>query len=208
MKIPKHEKVQNCNIFIDVFNIEQGGNNLGTLGVCPEIQKAVIYGSYKNHILGNTKVQDYRRAAGYTSHKRICLYFLELGDEKVNTICNIVRQKLLTHLLLCLDIIVGLNKRNTQSLFWFNFHEFLASAAFSLILETLSPRMQSRIFLAVVLCFLMTYFEDKVMQCAMCVSIQNNHDTPYNPSNFERYAKMQRFIGWAIYSRKQNVRKN
>ena len=173
-------------------------------GVCTEIQKAVIHGSYKKHLLENTKFRDYCRAAVNTSHERIFLYFLELGDEKENTTFNIVCQKLMTHLLLCLDTVIGLNKRNMQSSFWFNFHEFLASATFSLILQTLNPRMQSRIFLAAVLFFLVTYFEDIMMQC---VTKQDNNDTPYNPSTFESYAKMQRFVGWAIYSREKNVQK-
>ena len=44
LKIYKHEKLIDYDIFIDAFIIEQGCKNLRTLGgICPEIQKAVIY---------------------------------------------------------------------------------------------------------------------------------------------------------------------
>ena len=94
LKISKHEKIIDYDIFIDAFNINEGGANLGKLGViCPEIKKAVIFGSYKKYLLLNTKFRDYCRAAINTSHERIFLYFLELGDEQKNLVFNKVCQK-------------------------------------------------------------------------------------------------------------------
>ena len=42
-------------------------------GIFPEIQKAVMYVSYKKHPLENTKFWDYCKAAVNTSHERIFL---------------------------------------------------------------------------------------------------------------------------------------
>ena len=40
------------------------------------------------------------------------------------------------------------------------------------------------------------------------VTIQDNTNNPYNPSTFKRYAKMQRLVVWAIYSKKKKFPKN
>ena len=128
----------------------------------------------------------------------------KVGDEEGGKIFNTCCQTLMTRLLLCLDTAIGLNKCDPRSCFLLNFHEFLASATLYLILQTLNPRMQSRIFLEEVLFCLVIYFKDIMMQC---VTKQNNNDTPYNPFTFESYAKIQRFVGWDIYSREKNVQK-
>ena len=119
----------------------------------PAIKKACVYGSFKEHLLHHTRFREYCVAAINTTHEPSYLYFLELTNERENDIFNIFCQKIMTHLLLCLERAISFDNRNLKSSFWYNVHEFLGSPTSTEIIRTLPAQMHDRILFASITLF-------------------------------------------------------
>ena len=104
-------------------------------------------------------MQDYCKAGLNTSNERFILHFLESVDEKEELEFNMVCQKLMTSMLLCLDKAIKHKESNIHSSFWFNMFSFMNSETFTDILASMPAGMSHRTFLATLLFSLVTHFE-------------------------------------------------
>ena len=68
-------------------------------------------------------MRDYCKAGLNTSNERFILHFLESVDEKEELEFNMVCQKLMTSMLLCLDKAIKHKESNIHSSFWFNIND-------------------------------------------------------------------------------------
>ena len=76
-KVSQHETIIDYNIFISAFYISDDGKSLGKVDrLCPDIEKACVYGSFKTHLLEQTNLRDYCVAALHTTHESFFIDYI------------------------------------------------------------------------------------------------------------------------------------
>ena len=188
--ISEHEVIRKSDIFVNMFS-EEG--------------KGVIYGSYKQHLLEHTNLRNYCKAGLHTQQESYILYFLQSIDVKEELCFNNACQQVMTSLLLCLDTAVGNSDVNVNGSFWYNVYNYLGSAPFKLIVEAFPRKMANLQLVAAIVFSLVKHFEDILKKCLTNLKqTSETGDEYYGPKTF---TEVQRYVGWAISSRKIAVQK-
>ena len=103
--------------------------------------KGVIYGSYKQHLLEHTNLQNYCKTGLHTQQESYILYFLQSIDVKEELCINKARPQVMTSLLLCLDTAVSNSYVNINGSFWYNVYAYLGSTPFKSTVDGFPRRM-------------------------------------------------------------------
>ena len=201
----ENESIRESDTFVDCFALE--GNNIRLnffKEAWADVKKAITHGSFKQHLLEETKLREYCKAGISTKQETYILYFLRTKDREEERQINEACQAIISQLLLCLDIAVTVSEKNVNGSFWYNVYNLLGMDKFDSIIGMFPKGMRKRQFIASILFCLVNHFE---MVIQRSIAKQDKTKTCNAYSGPQLYTEVQHFVGWAIYSRKVSVQK-
>ena len=112
----------------------------------------------------------------------------------------------MTQLLLCLDLCISAKKSEESFSFLVNVLEFLKGRSFEVILHMLPLQLQSRIFMSLLTFSLVQHFESGIWKCVEQLKVTEEVKPKiHNPTDI--MSAVQRFVGWAVKSRRDVLQK-
>ena len=199
--VRQNEKIRESTKFVFTFNVDIDNDNfIGTSTVIDAVKKAVVYGSYKEHMFQFTNIREYCTAGIFTSRHDMFIYFLNTSSIADENMINKACQQIMTQLLIALQTATQSAKTKIQSCFWVNVMSFLNTDKFDEIIEYLPCRMKNRVIAIVITLSLMNTFEHIMTHAAIKPDCNNKCNT--SSSDMNTMTKVTRLVGWAVYSRK------
>ena len=117
--IHDNEVITESDKFIDCFSLDGNTEKLKVFTeTWADIKKAVIYGSYKQHLLQQTNLRDYCKAGINTQQETSILCFLRSQEKKEELQINKACQNIMTCFLFCLDTAITYSNNNVKGSFW------------------------------------------------------------------------------------------
>ena len=204
--ISECETISNNESFIDTFDVWTNEENFKSCGwIWSELKKSVIFGSYKRHLLHYTNLRNYCKAELFSEQDKYIVYFLKSTDEVEEQCFNRVCQQVMTNLLLCADRAISPSPSNINSSFWVNVMELLSSKLCQHWLDCLPTEMSNRPFFSAVIFSLIKHFECLIDKCT--IKEEHTENSKYYSTDL-CYYEIQRYVGWAIFSRRKVVAKD